>query len=149
MTDLESRFADHARSPLLETLDARIRLTDGVATTHLKVEERHLRSYNIAHGGVVCTLLDTAMGASAYVAHWKRAEALGGEASELVTSQLTIHFLRPAWSGESLVGRGHVVHHGTKTIVMRGEIETEGGELIASGSATFMPVEIPPSAKER
>ena len=119
---------------------------DAQPIVRVDIDDRHLRSHNIAHGGIVCTVLDTAMGAVAYTAHSARLRETSANAEEveLVTSQLTIHFLRPAWNGETLIGRGHIIHHGSKTIVVRGEVETAAGKPIAAGSGTFMPVTIAP-----
>ena len=139
---LNRRFAA-ARSPFLDGLGVRFELTADGPEMHCRIEDRHLRSHNIAHGGVLCTLLDTALGATAYVAAHDR---LKQEQCELVTLQLEIHFIRPAWKGEDLVGRGEILHHGRSTLVVRGDVMTADGTRIASGSGTFMPTKIAPEA---
>lgn len=148
MSDHESALNIRNGSPLMDGLGLRVVVEDGHPVVRVEIDQRHLRSHNIAHGGVICTVLDTAMGAAAYSAMQQRLTestargASAGGPMELVTSQLTIHFIRPAWNGESILGRGEIVHHGTKTIVVRGEVSTTDGKLIASGSGTFMPVTI-------
>ena len=138
MDDLPSRLAARGRSPLMENLGVAVSLEDGHPVIRLRVDERHLRSHNIAHGGFLCTVLDTALGAAAY-------ETLGDDASvELVTAQLNVNFLRPAWNGEEIVARGEVVHAGRQTMVITGRIETAAGQPVVTGSGTFMRVEIPP-----
>ena len=165
MTDDVAKLNARNGSPLMDGLGIRIVIEDGVPLVRVDIDEKHLRSHNIAHGGLTCTILDTAMGAVAYAAFRKRLEREQEanqrtasdkhdtsnkhdksltipEETELVTSQLTIHFIRPAWKGESIVGRGHIVHYGSKTIVVRGEVTTNDGQTVASGSGTFMPVSI-------
>lgn len=130
----------------MDGLGVRVVIEDGEPIVRVDVAEKHLRSHNIAHGGLLCTVLDTAMGATAYAAMMDRNEADKDAAGpdELVTSQLNIHFLRPAWNGETLIGRGTILHHGSKTIVVRGEVVTDAGQPVAAGSGTFMPVTISP-----
>lgn len=142
---LNARFAS-GRSPLLDLLGITFRVTPAGVTTHCRIADRHTRGLNIAHGGVLCTLLDTSLGATAYAAALPRLQAESedrGERRELVTLQLETHFIRPAWNGESLVGTGEVLHQGRTTIVARGEVRTESGNLVVSGAATFMPTTVP------
>ena len=135
---LNNRFAKH-RSPFLDQLGVTFAITPDGPEMRCTIGESHLRSHNIAHGGVLCTLLDTALGATAYVAAH---EQLAQQQSELVTLQLEVHFIRPAWKGEALVGRGEVVHQGRSTLVVRGDVRTEDGAIVASGAGTFMPTKI-------
>ena len=139
---LNRRFAA-ARSPFLDSLGVTFELTADGPVMRCRVAERHLRSHNIAHGGGLCTLLDTALGAAAYLdAH----ERLLEQGCELVTLQLETHFIRPAWDGEELIGRGEVVHSGRSTLVVRGDVRTAAGDLVVSGAGTFMPTKIAPDA---
>ncbi len=117
--------------PFLEGLRAKpITSEKGRATWQLTVAEQHLRTHGILHGGVVATLLDTAMGrAVSTVCH---------EDQSAVTAQLNVNFLRPSWSGETLTITGEVQHSGRQTAVARGEIRTAAGVLVATGSGTFM-----------
>jgi uncharacterized protein (TIGR00369 family) len=103
---------------------------DGKATLELQVTRRHLRSMEILHGGVAASLLDSAMG------HAAGTKAPQGHYT--VTAQLNVNFIRPAWEGETLVSTGVVVHSGLRTAVTRGEIHTSTGQLVATGSATFL-----------
>ena len=137
---LTNRF-ERNRSPFLEHLGVRFAVTDSGPEMRCVIGERHMRSHDIAHGGVLCTLLDTALGACAYAAAHER---LVETQSELVTLQLEIHFLRPAWNGEELTGRGEVVHHGRSTLVVRGDLTNAAGDRIASGAGTFVPTNIAP-----
>jgi uncharacterized protein (TIGR00369 family) len=66
----------------------------------------------------------------------------------LVTAQMNINYIRPAWEGETLFAIGEVLHAGAQTFVTRAEVRTSDDKLIATGSATFMQVPHPKGAEE-
>ncbi len=96
----------------------------------LEVGPPHLRSLGIAHGGMIATLLDSAMGLavsrSAPADHY------------VVTAQLNVNFIRPAWEGETLVASTAIRHAGGKTAVAQGDLTTTAGALVATASGTFV-----------
>ena len=96
----------------------------------LEVGPAHLRSLGIAHGGMIATLLDSAMGLevsrSAPPDHY------------VVTAQLNVNFIRPAWEGETLVASTRVRHSGGKTAVAQGDLATTSGALVATASGMFV-----------
>ena len=99
----------------------------------IKLGPAHLRSLGIAHGGFIATLLDSVMGRDA-----------GRSAPPnhyVVTAQLNVNFIRPGWEGEILLASALIRHKGRKTAVAQGEVRTESGALVATGSATFLYVE--------
>jgi len=117
--------------PLLDLLG--IRPTgwgEGTGEIEMTVDDRHLRTLGILHGGVTATLLDSVMGLAA--------GTLAPENRLVVTAQLNMNFIRPAWEGETLVARGRVRHHGRQTAVSEGDVRTSDDELVATGSATFL-----------
>lgn len=117
--------------PFLEGLHAEpVSSEKGRATWRLIVAKQHLRTHGILHGGVVATLLDTAMG--------RAVSTLCRDDQSAVTAQLNVNFLRPAWCGETLTITGEVQHSGRQTAVARGEIRTTAGVLVATGTGTFM-----------
>jgi uncharacterized protein (TIGR00369 family) len=119
------------KNPFLESLDLKfLGFEKESALFELAVAEKHLRSLGIMHGGVACTLLDTAMGTAC--------AAVAPEGYFAVTAQLNINFTRPAWPEEVLTIKGTRLHLGKSTVVCRGEILTAKGELIACSSGTFL-----------
>lgn len=117
--------------PFLNALGAEpLSSENGRAIWKLVVTEQHLRTHGILHGGVVATLLDTAMG--------RAVTTLCRVDQSAVTAQLNVNFLRPAWKGETLTITGEVLHCGSLTAVTRGEIRTSADVLLATGSGTFM-----------
>jgi uncharacterized protein (TIGR00369 family) len=111
------------------------------------VGSRHLRTFGLLHGGVIAALLDAAMGTAAMT----RAPT----DHDVVTAQLNVNFIRPAWEGESLSATGELIHAGRRTAVARGEVRTTTGVLVAAASATFLytplsdPAHRPPVLSER
>jgi uncharacterized protein (TIGR00369 family) len=113
----------------------------GRVRIELTVEPRHLRDLGIMHGGVLATLLDTVMGTAV------SAQAPSGHF--VVTVQLNVNFIRPAWQGETLVATGEVTHSGRQTAVARGEVRTSQDVLVGSGSGTFMYIVHTDSGQQR
>ncbi len=124
-------IAEFRRGPLLDLLGFRLTVeAPGRVTVAYTVGPDHLRTAGIAHGGIIATLMDTALG----FASASRAP----EGLDVVTAQINVNFIRPAWMGERLEARGEVRHWGRKTAVASGEIRTESGALVATGSATLV-----------
>lgn len=117
--------------PFLDMLQIRpTELKPGHGRLEMTVGPQHLRNLGIMHGGVLATLLDSVMGMAA--------GSLAAEEQFVVTVQLNMNFVRPAWEGESLVATGEVCHKGKQTAVARGEVRTASGNLVGIGTATFL-----------
>jgi uncharacterized protein (TIGR00369 family) len=146
-TGPEGSASEHDRavfdeSPFLRDLNVElVERGEGTATLAVTICERHLRTRGIAHGGLVSTLLDTAMGIAV------RTGAPEGHFA--VTAQLNVNFLRPAWEGERLIVTGQVRHRGMQTSVAQGHAKTERGASVAISSGTFMFVRKPADGAER
>lgn len=122
--------------PLLDHLCIRLlKMGHGEAEFEVTVDDPHLRTLGLLHGGVVATLLDTAMGSAA--------NSVAPPDHHVVTVQLGVNFIRAAEKGDSLVATGHVRHQGRKTIVSAGEVTNAKNDLIAMGTATFMILPVP------
>ncbi len=119
------------RHPFLETLGVEyVSHAKSEGTFKLQVEEKHLRSFGILHGGVICSLLDTTMGLAAMT--------VAEEGKIVVTSQMNLHFVRPCRQGETIFCTAKVKHGGRQTVVVEGEIRTEGDDLVSVGTGTYM-----------
>jgi len=138
--DLPLDVALQRHVPLLAHLDIRaVDAQRGRAVFEMTVDEKHLRTLGLMHGGVTATLLDTAMGYAAVT--------VAPEDRQVVTVQLNLNYVRPAWKSERLVATGEIRHSGRQTAVAHGELRTADGTLVASGSATMMFVELPGSSQ--
>jgi acyl-CoA thioesterase len=141
ITEAADRFnaATEARN-FLDRLGVKpVTIEKGSAVFEVTINESHLRTLGIAHGGLVATMLDSCLGCAA----WTLAPA----DNHVVTVQLNINYIRPAWLGEKLTAHAEVRHAGQMTAVSRGEIRTAEGALVASASGTFMYLPVPAGAK--
>jgi uncharacterized protein (TIGR00369 family) len=134
--DEEERRKPFEESPFLAMLGAElVERGDGSATLALNLSEMHLRTRGIAHGGVIATLLDTAMGVAV--------STQTPDGCFAVTSQLNVHFIRPGWNGERLLISAKVSHSGATTSVAQAEMTTADDVGVALASGTFIFVRIP------
>jgi uncharacterized protein (TIGR00369 family) len=101
----------------------------GRAVMEMVADARHTNPMGTLHGGVPCTLADSAMGL-AYAATLQEGESF-------TTLDLKINFIRPFWSGP-LVAEGTVVHRGRTIGLAECSIVDEKGRLVARASSTCM-----------
>jgi uncharacterized protein (TIGR00369 family) len=100
---------------------------DGTATLELEATEQHLNPAGTVHGGVLATLVDTAMG--------QAVRSRTGEDDVPATSQLTVTYLRPGRPGR-LVATGRVSKQGEHLTVCEADVEQDG-DTLAHAVATF------------
>lgn len=104
---------------------------DGYAEVELAIQPIHLNRAGVIHGGVLTTLLDTAMGFSA--THC----TVPGRVRRCVTLSLTASFLGQTTQG-TLVARAFLRGGGRKIVGCRGEVVSkETGALLATGEGMF------------
>lgn len=107
------------------------RVGDGESEIHLDLAPHHLNPGGIAHGGVIATIVDAAIGLALRT-------RLGRERQH-VTVNLSVQYLSPVSDG-TVVARGRAVHSGERTGYGEAEIRSADGRLLARGSATFLSV---------
>ena len=81
------------------------------------------------HGGVICDLVDGAMGC----AHASLLE----EGETFTTLELKINFMKPVWQGR-LVAEGKVIKTGRTIGLVEGRVTDESGSLVAYATSTCM-----------
>lgn len=89
-------------------------------------------SLDIVHGGITATILDTAMGSLAI--------SLLPDGYAAVTNQLNIHYIAPG-IGNTLRCKAEVIHQGSKTFVISGEVYRSDGKKIAYATGTFFTIQ--------
>jgi uncharacterized protein (TIGR00369 family) len=100
---------------------------DGTARLELDATEEHLNDAGTVHGGVLATLVDTAMG--------QAVRSLSGDDDVPATSQLTVTYLRGGKPGHlAVVGR--VSKQGEHLTVCEADVEQDGRPLVHA-VATF------------
>ncbi|MEP4545032.1 MAG: PaaI family thioesterase [Saccharospirillum sp.] len=102
----------------------------GTVTLELQLEAHHLNRSDYVHGGVLASLLDTAMSFAGLYSpdpNWIR---------KAVTLSMTTTFVSPVQS-RMLTVVGRVRGGGRKTFMSSGEVFDADGTLIAFGEGTF------------
>ncbi len=102
---------------------------EGTARIALDLEPRHLNSWQVAHGGVIMTLLDVAMAVAG--------RTLDSGAGGGVTVEMKTSFLQPGRAGMRLVATGHAFHRSSTMAFCEGDIRDSEGRLIAKSMGTF------------
>jgi uncharacterized protein (TIGR00369 family) len=100
---------------------------DGTARLELDATEAHLNEAGTVHGGVLATLVDTAMG--------QAVRSRTGAGDVPATSQLTLTYLRPGKPGRLEV-TGRVSKQGDHLTVCEADVEQDGRALVHA-VATF------------
>jgi uncharacterized protein (TIGR00369 family) len=100
-----------------------------VVSVRLDAEKRNIRG--VAHGGVVASIVDIAMGTAASGGNYQNRSRL------VVTVELKINYLAPA-TGNELVAVAEVVRLGSRAIVTRCEVITDAGDMCATALGTFI-----------
>jgi uncharacterized protein (TIGR00369 family) len=120
------------RIPFVEQLGLELwGFGDGKAEVRVDLAEGHLNAWEVAHGGVLMTLLDVAM------AHAARSHGSHDPTSGpgVATVEMKTSFMRPA-EGE-LRALGHTLHRTSTLAFCEGRVLDGHGELCAHATATF------------
>jgi uncharacterized protein (TIGR00369 family) len=119
---------DAATGGFAEGLGARAeQVADGRAGVRFEATEEHLNPAGTVHGGVLATLVDTAMGLAV--------RSATGEEDVPATSQLTVTYLRPGKPG-ALTVTAQVRTRGEHLTVCDADVE-QGGKDVVHAVATF------------
>lgn len=104
-------------------------LKPGEVITTMEVQQKHLNSPGVAHGGAIAGFMDAVLGVPALTA----AIVDGNLVS---TVEFKINYFKPILLGDKLVGKGTVIRKGKSLIVSTGAIY-KGEEMVAHGQGTF------------
>ena len=114
--------------PFVESLGIQLHgFGDGHAELRVDLDAGHLNAWEVAHGGVVMTLLDVAMAMAA--------RSATGHTGGVATIEMKTSFLRPAQHQLRAVGR--VLHRTSTLAFCEGSLFDDQDKLCASASATF------------
>ena len=89
--------------------------------------ERYQGGGGFAHGGIIATVLDEAMGK---VCRFREVRA--------VTAELTVEYLKPVNVQSEIVVEGRETEQKGRNLFMTGEIRNETGEVLARGRGRFV-----------
>jgi uncharacterized protein (TIGR00369 family) len=103
---------------------------DGRTRLRLQPRPEHLNNLGIAHGGLICTLLDIAMGTAARC-------TIG---QPVMTLDMHTNFVAPG-RGE-LIAEGRILRAGRSILYCEAEVTAIAGELVTKGSGVFKVVKV-------
>jgi uncharacterized protein (TIGR00369 family) len=127
-----SRLKFPLHIPFVEELGLELHLFgDGQAEVQVDLEKAHLNSWEVAHGGVLMTMLDVSMAHAARSVHAKEP----GHGPGLVTIEMKTSFMRPAEG--RLIAKGKLLHRSTTMAFCEGSVYDEDHHLCAHATATF------------
>jgi uncharacterized protein (TIGR00369 family) len=96
---------------------------------YITIEDKHLATPIAAHGGVIASLMDAALGVACL-------SAVVNDNKVVSTLDLSLRYLKPAVLGAKIVAKSEVISKGNRILVS--EVKVYDGEtLIATGSGTF------------
>ncbi|MBV8380398.1 MAG: PaaI family thioesterase [Paucibacter sp.] len=118
--------------PFVEQLGFELHgVSHGEAELRVNLGDAHMNSFDVAHGGVIMTLLDVAM------AHAARSVNRAGDdfGPGVVTIEMKTSFMRP---GEGrLVATGRLLERTTTMAFCEGSVHNEAGQLCAHATGSF------------
>jgi len=104
----------------------------GRSWTELELEPQFEGWAGIAHGGILCTILDEVM-----------AWALVGEENWGLTARLSVQFRKPVPTGRPIRAEGAVTRNRRRVVETSGRIvDAIGGELLATATGTYMAADV-------
>ncbi|NOT75543.1 MAG: PaaI family thioesterase [Cyclobacteriaceae bacterium] len=118
--------------PIMNTLDLNMgTLEFGKVSFVFQPQEFHYNPLGTVHGGVITTLLDSAMGCAL---HSTLPQGTG-----YTTLELKVNFLRPiSIKSKKLTCSGKVINAGSKTALMEAQLIDDDGKVYAHGVSTCM-----------
>ncbi len=106
---------------------------EGSATVELDAGEQHLNQAGTVHGGVIASLVDSAMGAAVY------SEADDDDDGRPATIELKVSYLEPGQPGR-LTCSAQVRKSGRRITIVEAEVQDGSGGAIALATGTFTSV---------
>jgi uncharacterized protein (TIGR00369 family) len=110
----------------------RVQNDAGRALLALEIKPAFRNSWRAAHGGVIMTLLDSAMSLAARL-------HLQGAPGGILTIEMSAKFISPGM-GDRITAEGRVIGGSRSTLFCEAEVQDETGKLIAKGMGTLKPV---------
>lgn len=114
--------------PFLNLLGVKItKMADGVGEVTLEIEDKHMNSWHVAHGGVILTLVDTAMAISA--------RSCDPDDRSVVTIELKNSFMQAVQGRVRVVGK--TVHQSTTMAFCEARVFDANEKLCCLATGTF------------
>ena len=129
---LEEYFQDtYKDNSYVKLLDMKLdHIEPGMAEISMMIDPaKHTNLYQVAHGGALASIADTAMGV-----------ACGSVGRRVVTLELNMNFIKAAPSKIKVTAVGKLIHTGRNTLVADCEVVDGDGSLLLKARGTFYAV---------
>lgn len=115
------------------------RVEEGTAVFTCQPQESHYNPIGVVHGGLVCTLLDSALGCAV---HTTLPAGIG-----YTSIEIRVSYLRPVTrhSG-TLTCTGRVVKPGRRAAFAEGEVVDGAGKVVATATSSLLVFPLPTDA---
>jgi uncharacterized protein (TIGR00369 family) len=123
--------------PMMATIDAEpFHLEIGSVGFSFEPKEFHYNPIGTVHGGVISTILDSAMGCSL--------QSILPQGFAFTTLELKINFIKTvSFESGKMKSVGRIIHSGKSTALLEADLRDEAGILYAHGVSTCMIFKIP------
>lgn len=123
--------------PIVGLIDATLTsVTPGAAEFRLTPNESHFNPIGAVHGGIICTLLDSAAGCAV---HTTLPQGFG-----YTSIEIKVNFMRGTTLGSGdLIARGWVKKAGRRVAFAEAEITDSQGKTVATASTALLVFEVP------
>lgn len=120
------------KPPLLKTLDFKVVSIDkGVAIFSFQPQHIHYNALGVVHGGVITTILDSAMSCSVH--------SLLPPGILYTTLELKVNFLKSVTTGiKELTAKGSILHQGRTTAFVESSLIDANNNVYAHGVSTCL-----------
>lgn len=118
------------RTPMAALLGFQlVEVREGFALFQCRPAEQHYNPIGVVHGGLACTLLDSAMGCAVYTT---LPVGVG-----YTTLELKVNLVRALTADTGLLRcEGRILHRGSRTATSEGKLLDEAGRLYAHATTT-------------
>ncbi len=103
----------------------------GICEIELEIKEGHLNIGGTTHGGIISSLLDIALSGAV------TSTILDKSATQVVTMQMSVNFLRAGLLGDRLKARGEIIKKGSTIVYVEGSIHNQKNDLIAKANGDW------------
>ncbi len=129
--DLIAKYIENNFFGKLLGMDFKI-VSDGCVEYHLTVTKDHMATPNAAHGGVVSSLIDAALGVAGLSAVYKENKVVS-------TIEYKLNFLAPVHLNDKLIAKGKVEQKGKRILIISCDVfcANKDNKLVAKALGTF------------
>lgn len=106
-------------------------MEDGHAVVGMNITDDMRNLRGVVQGGVIASLVDIVMATAAAGGNYDTRKR------PMATLEIKVNYLAAA-TGDRLTGIADVVRAGSRTAVVRCEIHSDNGDVVAAGLGTFM-----------